>query len=46
MGDSTKRPIGPAQGSERLLQRDSEFDGYRIHRVLGRGAGHAVAGGA
>ncbi|URI10374.1 serine/threonine protein kinase [Aquincola tertiaricarbonis] len=42
MGDSTKRPIGPAQGSERLLQRDSEFDGYRIHRLLGRGAIGAV----
>lgn len=38
MGDTTTRPSGPAESGDRLLRRDSEFDGYRIHRLLGRGA--------
>ncbi len=42
MADTDTQQHSAAEGRGRLLRQDSEFDGYRIHRLLGRGAIGAV----
>lgn len=42
MADTDTQHHSPAESRGRPLRQDSEFDGYRIHRLLGRGAIGAV----
>lgn len=42
MADTNTQQHSLAEGRGRVLRQDSDFDGYRIHRLLGRGAIGAV----